>query len=191
MLGLDVSEPLLAMAPVRDGARYELGDAQVHPLPPGHFDVVISSFGVMFFEDPVAAFGNLRSALRAGGRLAFLCWQDALVNEVFAIPLRAFPAGEVTVADPFADPAWITGMLREAGFAGVRVTDVRESVRLGDDVRDVLAYAKRATMLRDLLDVTADRDHILAAAAAGFAARERPDGVWVEAAAYLVTATAD
>jgi SAM-dependent methyltransferase len=47
----------------------------VHPFGAGIFDVVLSSFGVMFFDDPAAAFGNLRKALRRGGRLAFLFWR--------------------------------------------------------------------------------------------------------------------
>ena len=53
---------------------------------------MISSFGVMFFDDPAAAFANIMAALRRRGRLAFLCWQDDMRNEVFAIPLRAFLA---------------------------------------------------------------------------------------------------
>ena len=45
-------------------ARFEVADVQVHPFGAGVFDVVLSSFGVMFFDDPAAAFGNLRKALR-------------------------------------------------------------------------------------------------------------------------------
>jgi SAM-dependent methyltransferase len=45
-------------------------------LDPGSFDAVISRFGVMFFDDPEAAFANLAPALRPGGRLAFVRWQD-------------------------------------------------------------------------------------------------------------------
>jgi hypothetical protein len=37
----------------------------------------------MFFDDPAAAFGNLRKALRRGGRLAFLCWRTREENPVF------------------------------------------------------------------------------------------------------------
>src|SRR5947209_4475615 len=50
-------------------ARFVVADAQVHPFGAGVFDVVLSSFGVMFFDDPAAAFGNLRKALRRAGRL--------------------------------------------------------------------------------------------------------------------------
>ena len=48
-------------------ARFEVADVQVHPFGAGIFDVVLSSFGVMFFDDPAAAFGNLRKARRQAG----------------------------------------------------------------------------------------------------------------------------
>jgi ubiquinone/menaquinone biosynthesis C-methylase UbiE len=57
----------LAAAAGVTNARFEVADAQVHPFQAGIFDVVLSSFGVMFFDDPAAAFGNLRKALRRGG----------------------------------------------------------------------------------------------------------------------------
>jgi SAM-dependent methyltransferase len=63
--------------------RFEVADAQVHPFGTRVFDVVLSNFGVMFFEDPAAAFGNLRKALRCGGRLAFVCWRTRAENPVF------------------------------------------------------------------------------------------------------------
>jgi ubiquinone/menaquinone biosynthesis C-methylase UbiE len=70
----------LAAAAGAANARFEVADVQVHPFGTGIFDVVLSSFGVMFFDDPAAAFGNLRKALRRGGRLAFLCWRTREEN---------------------------------------------------------------------------------------------------------------
>ena len=64
-------------------ARFEVADVQVHKFGAGAFDVVLSSFGVMFFDDPAAAFGNLRKALRGSGRLAFACWRTRAENPVF------------------------------------------------------------------------------------------------------------
>jgi ubiquinone/menaquinone biosynthesis C-methylase UbiE len=68
----------LAAAAGVTNARVEVADAQVHPFQAGIFDVVISTFGVMFFDDPAAAFGNLRKALRRGGRLVFLAGAPAM-----------------------------------------------------------------------------------------------------------------
>ena len=51
------------------------GDAARHQFPVGAFDAIVSRFGVMFFDDPVAAFTNLHRALRVGGRLEFECYE--------------------------------------------------------------------------------------------------------------------
>src|SRR6185437_3929428 len=78
-VGLDLSGPMLARARADAEAAglgnllFLQGDAQVHELDAARFDVVLSRFGVMFFTDPVAAFANLRSATRPGGRLVFAC----------------------------------------------------------------------------------------------------------------------
>src|SRR5690242_10567588 len=87
VLGLDLSGPMLAQA--RAGAEaaglanvtFQQGDAQVESLEPAGFDIAISRFGVMFFADPVAAFANIRSATRPGGRLVFVCWQPLAANQ--------------------------------------------------------------------------------------------------------------
>ncbi|MFB7413268.1 class I SAM-dependent methyltransferase [Streptomyces sp. NPDC056121] len=79
---------------------FERGDAQVHPFPAGAFDVAISRFGVMFFADPVAAFANIRRALRPGGRLAFICaaeperndWLRAIAGLRAILPVGDFGA---------------------------------------------------------------------------------------------------
>jgi SAM-dependent methyltransferase len=91
-LGLDLSGPMLARA--RSDAEaaglanvaFQQGDAQVQPLEPASFEVVISRFGVMSFADPVAAFANIRSATRPGGRLVFACWQPLAANQWLLVP---------------------------------------------------------------------------------------------------------
>ncbi len=204
-LGLDLSGPMLdvarrlaaeaGIAPDQGPLRFVQGDAQVHPLPPASFDVLISSFGVTFFDDPAAAFDNLVAALRPGGRLAFLSWQDGLRNEVFAIPLRAFATvGGLPDAtgdtDPFADPTRVSALLSGAGCADIRIEPLREPARLGSDVADVLGYVRgmsRIRMLTGRLD-PARAGRVMAAIEAQYASRARPDGVWVRAAAWLVTA---
>ena len=84
VLAVDVSAMLLDVAreagPAFGNLRFEQGDAQVHPFPRAAFDAVFSRFGVMFFEDPAAAFANIRVALKSGGRLAFCCWRGPEEN---------------------------------------------------------------------------------------------------------------
>lgn len=48
----------LAAAAGVANARFEVADAQVHPFRAGSFDVMPSNFGVMFFDNPAAAFAN-------------------------------------------------------------------------------------------------------------------------------------
>lgn len=70
VVGVDISAGMLAAARER-AARLGAGnvefvhaDVQVHDLGEARFDAAYSRFGVMFFADPVAAFANVRRALR-------------------------------------------------------------------------------------------------------------------------------
>jgi SAM-dependent methyltransferase len=200
-LGLDLSETMLAAArglaaeSAVANVSFEQGDAQVYPLSPDFYDVVISVFGVMFFGDPAAAFTNIAAAVRPGGRLAFLCWQDDTRNEVFAIPLRALKSSGAPVLqaddDPFADPQWVTGLLAGTGWTDIRVDAVSEPARMGSDAADVVNYTRHMPRIRALTAELADPAGTEAAFATmtrEYAARERPDGVWVHASAWLVSA---
>ena len=77
-LGVDISGPLIEAARARAArlglaeAEFAEADAQEHRFEGPGFDALVSRFGVMFFADPVAAFRNLRSAARPGGKLACL-----------------------------------------------------------------------------------------------------------------------
>ena len=105
-------------------ARFEVADVQVHAFQAGIFDVVLSSFGVMFFDDPAAAFGNLRKALRRGGRLAFLCWRTRDENPFFTfgfaeaaavLGLREVPGPDAAFS--LADTGRVGALLSGAGSA--------------------------------------------------------------------------
>jgi SAM-dependent methyltransferase len=86
-LGVDVSAPAIERA--RELARaeglrnvaFERADAQVHGFPQQRFDLAISRFGTMFFDDPAAAFANIGRALRPAGRLVMMVWQAGERNE--------------------------------------------------------------------------------------------------------------
>lgn len=200
-VGLDLSAPMLAVArrlATQAGAAnaaFVQGDAQACPLRRNAFDVMISNFGVMFFGDPPTAFARLAAVVRPHGRLAFLCWQDDSENEVFAIPLRAFGT-YMQLPGPsanqlFVNPRQITALLSGTGWEDVEVTSVDESAWLGADVNDVMRYVLGMPMIRNLtacLDDPALSERVLDAVAAQYAARQRSNGVWVRAAAWLVTA---
>ena len=204
-LGADFSRILvaearrLAAAAGVVNARFEVADVQVHPFGAGVFDVVLSSFGVMFFDDPAAAFGNLRKALRRGGRLAFLCWRTRAENPIFtfgfaeaaAVPgLRELPGP--SAAFSLAEPGRVGALLSGAGFSGIECAKADEPMLAGRDVEDVLGYERASPAATEILaglspaqaaELTRQvRDRLVAYAS--------PDGVTMPGAAWIVTAQA-
>ena len=134
--GVDISAEMLARGRER-AARLGVGnvkflhaDAQVHDFGEDRFDAAYSRFGVMFFTDPVAAFANVRRALRPGGALSFVCWRGVFDNEWMLIPGAA--VAEVTGSLPpmpgpdelgpfsLADPARVRAVLGAADSARLR-----------------------------------------------------------------------
>ncbi|HVA43915.1 MAG TPA: class I SAM-dependent methyltransferase [Acidimicrobiales bacterium] len=200
-VGLDLSEPMLATARSRAGgatATFVLGDAQTERIE-GPFDVVISRFGVMFFDDPVAAFTNLAGALRPGGRMCFVCWQEMLNNEWIRVPIMAI-AGHVGIPEPpapgepgpfsLADPDRIQHILDQAGLSDVTVEEAAEPMALGRDPADVIDFMITDGMARRLVE---GKDTGLIARGAQ-SAREAlepyasADGVRLGSAYWVVTA---
>ena len=135
VLAIDVSQAMLAHGRERarargvEHARFVLADAATHAFEAASFDAAFSRFGVMFFADPVAAFANVRRALRFGARLAFVCWRDIAANPWFSVPADAVrplvppqPSPDPHAPGPlaFADPARVRAILDAAGFADVR-----------------------------------------------------------------------
>jgi SAM-dependent methyltransferase len=191
---LDVAQSLAAQAGMTN-AGFVQGDAQVCPLRRETYDVMISSFGIMFFDNPTAAFTSLAAVLRRRGRLAFLCWQHDMHNELFAIPLRAFAAHTrlpgPAVGELFTDPRRVTELLSGTGWEDIQVDAVSEPAWMGSDVADVMSYVRGMPTTRNLaanLGNEALAERVLAVIAEQYAARQCPDGVWVRAAAWLVTA---
>jgi SAM-dependent methyltransferase len=202
--GLDVSEPLLAAARRRaeatagaEAAEFVTADAQTFPFVPAGYDVLVSRFGLMLFDDPPAAFVNLARALRTGGRLAFVTWRDAAANGWFTIPLEVLHAGLGTLpsapegpcAFSLADPARVVDLVEGAGFERVRLEAVPQPVTVGDDPDDAVAFYDDAhgDALRAILDAPAlevIRDRLTTELARWHDA----EGVRVPAAAWLVTA---
>ena len=203
-LGVDVSAPAIERARAltrAEGPRnvtFERADAQDHPFPAERFDVVISRFGTMFFDDPVAAFANVRRALRPAGRLVMMVWQVRERNEWDVLIGQSLGAAGGPVAgtsggrDPFslADPPAVTEILQAAGFAGVAFTDVCEPVYYGPDVAAAVDWVRGFTCTSAVLN---GLDPAAAARAVGrlrgaLATHLSDDGVWLNSRAWIVTA---
>jgi SAM-dependent methyltransferase len=201
-LGVDVSAAAVERARELAGAEglgnvtFEHADGQIHGFPAARFDVAISRFGTMFFDDPVAAFANIRRTLRPGGRLVMMVWQAAERNEwEVAIRRSLDVAGASAGPDPFslADPPAVTEILHAAGFAGVAFADVAEPVYYGPDVAAALDWVHGFTCTSEALKrlgpaAAARADERLRQA---IAAHLRDDGVWFDSRAWIVTARRD
>lgn len=163
-LGVDISGPLIDAAQARAGrlgvagAQFVQGDAQTHRFEPRSFDALISRFGVMFFADPAAAFRNLRSAVRAGGKLACMVWRSPAENGFMTAAERA--AADLLPQLPervqnapgqfgFADPGHVRTILAEGGWTGVEIRPVDVECSLPED--DLRLYVRRMGPAADLL----------------------------------------
>jgi SAM-dependent methyltransferase len=203
-LGVDVSAPAierareLARAEGLGNVTFEHADAQVHRFAPERFDLAISRFGTMFFDDLGAAFANIRRALRPGGRLVMMVWQSHERNEWDVAIHQSLGAAEGPAAvpsegpDPFslADPPTVKEILQAAGFAGVVFTDVREPVYYGPDVAAALDWVRGFTCTNRVLTRLdpAAAAHAVERLREALAARMSDDGVWFDSRAWIVTA---
>jgi SAM-dependent methyltransferase len=180
-------------------ARFEAADAQVHPFPAGTFDVVLSNFGVMFFDDPGAAFANLRNALRRGGRLAFLCWRTREENPFFTtgyaeaaavLGHRERPGPDAAFS--LADPSRVGALLSGARFGGVEFAKADEPMLIGRDLDDVLEYERTFTSAQGVLTglSPAQAGQLASQIRDQLAPYTSPGGVIMPGAAWLVTGQA-
>jgi SAM-dependent methyltransferase len=180
-------------------AQFEVADAQVHSFQAGAFDLVLSSLGVMFFDDPAAAFANLRKTLRPGGRLAFLSWRAREENPVFTtgfaeaaavLGLRG-PPGPLA-AFSLADTGRAGALLSGAGFGGIEFAKADEPMLIGRDVDDVLEYERASPTATEILTglSPAQAAELTGQVRDSLAAYASPDGVIMPGAAWLVTAQA-
>ncbi|MFI1995606.1 class I SAM-dependent methyltransferase [Actinoplanes sp. NPDC020271] len=161
------------------------GDAQTHPFAAGAFDVVVSRFGTMFFDDPVAAFRNLGRALRPGGRLVMLVWREAELNEWDVTIRAAIGAPPAPEAFSLAGRGSTAAILASAGFVEVDFHDVREKVFHGPDADAAVAWISGFTCTKGFLDERS-RPRLRQV----LQERASADGVWFDARAWLITATA-
>ncbi|MEV6106679.1 methyltransferase domain-containing protein [Streptomyces sp. NPDC051940] len=203
-LGVDLSAPMLeiarAAAAELPNARFEQADVQTRDFGTEEpYDLVLSRFGVMFFDAPETAFGNLAGALRPGGRIAFVCWQGEGGNDYFQVPFAAL-APYVELPAPvapnapggysLADPDRVAALLTGAGFTEPRLESLTEPLRIGDDAVDVVSFLRRRPVFRELLDPLDDETAARATDALTAAHRpyETADGVLMNAPSWLVTA---
>ena len=131
----DLNQAMLDFAASQGSARpvtWQQADAQALPFADATFAAVACQFGVMFFPDKVAAFGQAGRVLKPGGRLVFSVWGQLEDNEIpqavhegVAALFPSDPPGFLARA-PYGhhDVAVIGEQLRQAGFADIAIETV-------------------------------------------------------------------
>lgn len=198
--GLDIAEQLLNRARRRSddaglqNTSFILADAQTYPFVAESFDAIISRFGLMFFESPVAAFANMARGLKLNGRLVFAAWAPAAANPWFSIPRDAAIArlGKPAPADPFApgplafqDVDRVTKLMEQAGLKGVRgeteMIQLTPLVNARKAAETATSIGPAARIMREFSGTEADAATIETVVAAAFSRFETEKGISVPA----------
>jgi SAM-dependent methyltransferase len=153
--GVDVSSPLIALArqravDVQSPARFLLTDAASYQAEAPH-DLLVSRFGVMFFEDSVAAFKNLRRAAREQAALHFVCWREPKRNPWASLPALIareelgveLPQTDHTAPGPFAFAAEdrLASILADAGWRNVTIDALKRTIAVpGNSVEEASRF---------------------------------------------------
>jgi len=154
-VGIDISEPMIAVAHARAeceaaAAGFLCADAQTHAFIPAGFDMIVSRFGVMFFDDPVRAFANLRRAASDDAALRCIAWRSAADNPFMTTAERAAAPllPNLPVRKPgapgqfaFADPQRVRCILEDAGWTQIDIKPLDVACTFPE--KDLVPYLSR------------------------------------------------
>ena len=203
-LGVDISEPMVAVARKRAAgegstARFIAADVQAHAFEPASFDLVVSRFGVMFFDDPVAAFANLRRASSTHARLRAIAWRSAAENPYMTaaeraaapllpnLPVRA-PGAPGQFA--FADRHRVASILQESGWGEIDIQPINVNCTYPE--KELVGYFTRLGAVGQVLEDTdeATRRQVTDTLRTAFDPFVHGDEVRFTAACWMIAATA-
>jgi SAM-dependent methyltransferase len=206
VVSVDISEPMLGAARKRLEERrlanveLRLGDAQIAAFKKGAFDIATSRMGVMFFADPTAAFRNIGSAVKPGGRLVFACWGPLAENRHWLVahdeavrhlgpplPQPANAPGPLA----FGDPDHVRTVLTRAGFAEITVERAHPMIQGGspeEEARAALAMGPTARLVEEKNPDAATRARLERDIETAFAAVAVGDEVRLPGTIFLVGA---
>lgn len=203
-VGIDLSAPQLAVAQARArqegiAADFILGDAQTCAFASADFDLIVSRFGVMFFDDPVRAFSHLRRAAKDGAGLRFIAWRSGSENPFMTTAERAaapllpeLPARRSGGPGQFAfeDRGRVQGILEAGGWAGIDIQPIDVICRFPE--RDLMRYLTWLGPVGAVLQQTAEplRGQVIEAVRAAFDRYVYGDEVRFTAACWWVSAQA-
>ena len=207
ILGVDLSAALIAVAQERadqqacDNLRFVTGMVPQALADEAPFDLAVSRHGVMFFDDPAAAFRGIAAALRPGASLVFSCFRAAAENDWASRTVTAIggqldsPTGYAPGPFAFADRDMMQRLLLDAGFTRISIAPVDYRYRAGqgaDPVADALDFFRRIGPVSRAIANTAeaDRPALLERLRVVLSEQVVGDAVEFPAAAWIVTAYA-
>jgi SAM-dependent methyltransferase len=204
VVGLDLSAGMIEHARRRTrGVRnveFVLGDATTARFGAA-FDAIYSRSGVMFFDDPVAAFARLRGCVVDGGRLAFSAWADPLSNPWMSVPVLAstsvlrlhdLPGPGRPGPFAFASEEIVRSTLTSAGWSGVTCEELRleQPYAAGDAPHSAAVMVEvMPPLAAGLVEQPDKRDALIDAITEALAPYERDGDVVMEATAWIVSAS--
>lgn len=200
--GVDLSQPMLERAQARSSQIEFIRADAASFTPKQPYDLIFSRFGVMFFIDPKNAFKHLHSTLRSSGRLVFVCWQAPKANPWMSITGRAIapylPESE-SPTDPkapgpfaFADADYVRAILSDGGFQNIGLEPFSAALHVGNDPQDALKLQTRVgPAARVMTELDGEiRNQALNAARNALADHQSDKGIHLDAAVWIVSATA-
>lgn len=203
--GVDISTPMVEAARSRvPRATFEVTDAQTEPLG-GPYDAAVSRFGVMFFDDPMAAFTNIANSTAPDGHLTFVCWNDQARSDAVWAGGEVIRAALPSPPPPlhphapgpfaFADPDRTRGILSSAGWSDISIVGHEVPCAIGwpdsDGVEERLALvlaSEAGQLMREQMAVE-DQPAVIDAARASLRGRVVDGAVRLHASVWLVSAT--
>lgn len=205
--GVDISEPMLdraredALKMSLSNTDFVVKDVQTDEIDNNHFDIAFSRFGVMFFEDPYEAFKNINNALKKGGQLSFVCWQQASLNPWQSLSIeviRGFldlPAPPPKGPGPFAfeDKSYVQDILESSNFQEIEIMGNEEQIIMfsGKSLKEACEdYLTINPIVTEMLKNSADelKEEILEALMTKFSDFHKEEGLVFPSATWIVTA---
>ena len=151
--GVDISKPLLELAQTKYGTieniRFTNADAQSFEFKKSFYDQIVSRFGVMFFENPIAAFTNMHQSLKPNGKLNFVCWSALEENEFFILPLKIVlkylnkPLPNPSKAPgplAFSNKPYLLKILQSSEFKNIKIKTVKTEMLSFDPVEEQVRF---------------------------------------------------
>ncbi|EHP38115.1 hypothetical protein OR16_39194 [Cupriavidus basilensis OR16] len=203
-VGADISDPMIAAARARAGreaikASFIRTDVQNHAFEPASFDMIISRFGVMFFDNPVLAFSNLRRAAKDGAEFRCIAWRSPAENPFMTTAERAAAAllPNMPTRRPdapgqfsFADRQRVSSLLEESGWAAIEIRPIEVDCLLPE--KDLTGYLSRLGPVGLILQEADERTRtqVIDTVRAAFDPYVRGAEVHFTAACWMVSARA-